>query len=202
MNELASVLNWLRDSISALLQWLQKYMAGYLVAVLIAARITWRVYKSVSARREKIKKARVPTQPGQAALGAVQEIVRMLEADPDTDWSRINLAALHEHLVDMDEVTLRAAVKEQPVDGGMRIEVSGTGRTLGAIQRIVPAHAQELGRSCGWDVRIEGGVDGVVLTVTSTNPKEVAHIRGLGFIALLASGAPHELRHLAMARNG
>jgi hypothetical protein len=45
-------------------------------------------------------------------------------------------------------------------------------------------------------------VDGVVLTVTSTNPKEVAHIRGLGFIALLASGAPHELRHLAMARNG
>ncbi|HEY7366173.1 MAG TPA: hypothetical protein VIE37_18895 [Methylomirabilota bacterium] len=40
MNELASVLNWLRDSISALLQWLQKYKAGYLVAVLIAARIT------------------------------------------------------------------------------------------------------------------------------------------------------------------
>jgi hypothetical protein len=41
---------------------------------LIAARITWRVYKSVSARRAKIRKARVPTQPGQAALGAVQEI--------------------------------------------------------------------------------------------------------------------------------
>jgi hypothetical protein len=54
----------------------------------------------------------------------------MLE-DPDTDWSRINLAALHESST-MDGVTLRATVKKQPVDG-VRIEVSGTGRTLGAI---------------------------------------------------------------------
>ncbi|MBI2491011.1 MAG: hypothetical protein HYV94_02745, partial [Candidatus Rokubacteria bacterium] len=141
---------------------LQKYKAGYLVVLLIAARVTWRVYRSVSRRREKAKQALVPTQPGQAAL--------------------------HEHLVDMDEVTLRAAVKEQPIDGGLRIEISGTGRTLAAIRRMVPAHAQELNHSPGWEAKAESVADGAVLTATSTDPKEVAHIRGLGFIGLLARG--------------
>lgn len=157
MNELAGVLNWLRDNISGLLQWLQKYKAGYLVVLLIAARVTWRVYRSVSRRREKAKQALVPTQPGQAALGAIQEIVRMLESDPDTDWSKVNLAALHEHLVN---------------------------------------------HSPGWEAKAESVADGAVLTATSTDPKEVAHIRGLGFIGLLARGMRHEHSHLARARSG
>ena len=32
-----------------------------------------------------------PTMPGQDAFGAIQEIVRMLEADPNTDWSKSTL---------------------------------------------------------------------------------------------------------------
>jgi hypothetical protein len=32
-----------------------------------------------------------PTMPGQDAFGAIQEIVGMLEADPATDWSKVNL---------------------------------------------------------------------------------------------------------------
>ena len=47
----------------------------------------------------------VPTMPGQEAFGTIQEIVRMLEADPATDWSKVNIGALREHLIDMDEVT-------------------------------------------------------------------------------------------------
>ena len=49
-----------------------------------------------------------PTLPGQDAFGALQEIVSILEADPHTDWSKVNLEALREHLIDMNEVTLRA----------------------------------------------------------------------------------------------
>ena len=56
--------------------------------------------------------AAVPTLPGQDAFGAMQEIVRMLEADPKTDWSKVNLAALREHLVDMNAVTLAARVTD------------------------------------------------------------------------------------------
>jgi hypothetical protein len=75
-------LSWLQASVSSIVQWLQKYKAGYLVVVLIGARITWRIYRSMASRREKTNRTMVPTQAGHAALGAVQEIVRKLEADP------------------------------------------------------------------------------------------------------------------------
>ena len=42
-----------------------------------------------------------PTMPGQDAFGAIQETVSLLEADPATDWSKVNIAALREHLIDM-----------------------------------------------------------------------------------------------------
>jgi hypothetical protein len=88
----------------------------------------------------------VPTMPGQAAFGVIQEIVRLLEADPNTDWSKVDLEALRQHLIDMNEVTLKANASAKPVDGGLEIAVTGDGRKLAAIQSMVPAHAQELNR--------------------------------------------------------
>jgi hypothetical protein len=41
--------------------------------------------------------------------------------------------------------------------------------------------------------------DGVLLTVTSSDPQRVHHIRGLGFIGLMVSGEYHQMHHLAMA---
>ena len=73
----------------------------------------------------------------------------MLEADPATDWSKVNISALREHLIDMDEVTLRAAAAERALDNGVEIAVTGAGRTLDAIKRMVPAHAHELASSAG-----------------------------------------------------
>ncbi len=141
-----------------------------------------------------------PTMPGQDAFGAVQEIVRILEADPKTDWSKINLEALRQHLIDMNEVTLKADAAAKPIDGGLEIAVTGTGCTLASIQRMVPAHAQELNQMNGWSAKTESLPNGVLLTVTSTDPKEAQHIHGLGFIGLLVSGAHHQPHHLAMAK--
>jgi hypothetical protein len=45
----------------------------------------------------------IPTMPGQDSFGAIQEIVRILEADPNTDWSKVDLEALRQHLIDMNE---------------------------------------------------------------------------------------------------
>ena len=141
-----------------------------------------------------------PTMPGQDAFGAIQEVVRMLEADPNTDWSKVNLEALRQHLIDMNEVTLKANAAPKPIDGGLEIAVTGEGRTLEAIQRMVPAHAQELNQMNGWSAKIEALPTGVRLTVTSSDPKEAGHIRGLGFIGLLVSGSHHQPHHLAMAK--
>lgn len=142
----------------------------------------------------------VPTMPGQDAFGAIQEIVRILEADPTTDWDKINLAALREHLVDMNEVTLKAVAVERRIDNGLQVDVTGTGRTLEAIRRMLPAHGRELNQLPNWRAATEALPNGVRLTVTSSERAEIAHIRGLGFIGLMVSGSHHQPHHLMMAK--
>src|SRR4051794_29391894 len=51
-----------------------------------------------------------PREPGQSAYAALGEAVRIMVADPQTDWSRADVNALRNHLVDMDNVTLHANV--------------------------------------------------------------------------------------------
>ena len=111
--------------------------------------------------------ATVPTMPGQDAFGAIQEIVRILDAAPDTDWSKVNLEALRQHLIDMNEVTLKADAAATPIDGGLEIAVTGDGRTVGAIQRMLPAHAVELNQMSDWSAKTVSLPNGVLLTVTS-----------------------------------
>ena len=143
----------------------------------------------------------VPTMPGQDAFGTIQEIVHILEADPKTDWAKVDLEALRQHLIDMNDVTLKSSAKVVKIDGGIAATVSGrTGRTVGAIQRMVVAHSAELGKMNGWTAKAERTADGARLTVISTDPQQIARIRGLGFIGLMTSGAHHQPHHLAMAR--
>jgi hypothetical protein len=142
----------------------------------------------------------LPTAPGQAAFGALAEIVRLLEADPATDWERVSIARLREHLRDMDDVVLRAEVVERPVDSGVETELTGSGRTLEAIRRMVPAHAAMLRAERPWTIELEELPAGVLLRVTALEPEEAAKLRGLGFFGLLVSGDHHRPHHLAMAR--
>jgi hypothetical protein len=146
--------------------------------------------------------AAAPTLPGQDAFGAIQEIVRILEADPHTDWSQVDLERLRRHLVDMNEVTLNARVAQRPVDGGFEATVTGDGRTLAAIQRMVPAHLGHIEATHlnGWRARWRNVPDGVVVVVTAEDAPEVRHLRGLGFIGVMVSGAHHGQHHLAMAQ--
>jgi hypothetical protein len=140
-----------------------------------------------------------PTLAGQEAFGTIQEIVRILEADPTTDWSKVNIAALREHLIDMDEVTLRAAATERSLDNGVEIAVTGQGRTLEAINRMIPAHVQELSH-IGWNAKTEDLPNGIKLTVTSTDAKQVTKLKALGFMGIMVQGAHHQRHHLMMAK--
>jgi len=143
-----------------------------------------------------------PTMPGQDAFGAIQEIVRILESDPKTKWSKVNLEALRQHLIDMSEVTLKADAVTKLIDDGIEVTITGTGRTVEAIQRMVPAHAHQVDQTHlnGWSAKTEPLPNGVLLTVTSGDPLQVQHIRGLGFIGVMASGSHHQAHHLAMAK--
>jgi predicted RNA binding protein YcfA (HicA-like mRNA interferase family) len=141
----------------------------------------------------------VPTHPGQEGFGTIQEIVRILEADPNTDWSKVNIGALREHLIDMDEVTMRARTSERALDNGIEIAVTGQGRTLAAIKRMVPAHTHEL-VGLGWNARTEELPNGVKLVVTSSDPRQAVKLKALGFMGIMVQGAHHQPHHLMMAK--
>ena len=146
---------------------------------------------------------RAPASPGQDAFGAIAEIVRILDADPATDWSRVDLERLRQHLIDMNEVVLRATVTRTHVPGGLAMQVTGAGRTEQAIRAMVVPHAAELDRMPAYTARAEPIGGGVRLTVTARTAEDtrtVARIRGLGFAGLLTEGAHHQVHHLAMAR--
>jgi hypothetical protein len=144
-------------------------------------------------------RAGMPTEPGQAAFGTVQEIVGMLQADPATNWSKVDIDALRQHLIDMDEVTMRADAQKEPIENGLRIAVTGSGRTLEAIQRMLPAHAQDINGLYGWTVQAKTLPNGEELTVTASNTNDVQKIRGLGFMGIMVLGT-HQMHHLAMAK--
>src|ERR1019366_7649251 len=141
-----------------------------------------------------------PVMPGQEVFGTIQEIVRILEADPATDWSKVNISALREHLIDMDEATMRAAATERALDNGIEIAVTGEGRTLDAIRRMIPAHVHELSQ-LGWNAKTEDLPNGVKLTVISTDARQATKLRALGFMGIMVQGAHHQQHHLMMAKS-
>jgi hypothetical protein len=136
---------------------------------------------------------------GQDAFGTIAEVVQMLEADPATDWSKVNIAALREHLIDMNEVTLRAAANQRALDNGVEIAVTGEGRTLEAIKRMVLAHAAELAK-IGWNAKTEELPNGVTLTVTTSDPGQATKLKALGFMGIMVQGGHHQPHHLMMAK--
>jgi hypothetical protein len=140
-----------------------------------------------------------PTMPGQDAFGTIAEIVQILEADPATDWSKVNIGALREHLIDMNEVTLRAVATERALADGVEITLTGEGRTREAIKRMLPPHAQELSQ-IGWAARTEELPDGVKLVVTSSEAQGLTKLKALGFMGIMVQGTHHQAYHLSMAK--
>lgn len=143
-----------------------------------------------------------PKEGGQSAFTAIAEAVKLLDADPRTDWSKVNIEALRQHLIDMDEVTMRATVRSEPVDGGAAFVVTGSGRTLEAIRRMTRSRAatgtpDSSVRMSVTDV--DGGVRFVAVAGNLSDARAEARIRGLGFIGVVALGDHHAPHHLGIA---
>ncbi len=140
---------------------------------------------------------------GQAAFGTIRDVVRILESDPNTDWSKVNIEALRQHLIDMDEVTMRSEVVQRPIAGGLEMDITGSGRTTLAIRRMITSHSAMLEQGADYHASAVEIPNGTRLTVTSKNPdnsKAVARIRGLGFAGMLTEGDHHAPHHIALAR--
>ena len=139
------------------------------------------------------------TQPGQAAFGALSEAVAMLDRDPSTDWSKVDITRLRNHLVDMDEVVMRSDAVQQSTGDAVRVTYTGSGSTLSAIQRMIPAHSAMMNGFRNWRTSTETRPDGVTWIIVS-DPSELQRIRALGPYGLLTLGDHHAIHHLAMAQ--
>jgi hypothetical protein len=145
----------------------------------------------------------LPRQPAQSAYAAIGEIVRILKADSTTDWSKVDLEALRQHLIDMDAVTMRAQVTQKPVPGGVTMTVTGDATVAASIKRMVVSHAGMLDQDPQYHATVAPIPTGVQFTVTARDARDaklVAMIRGEGFAGLLTEGDHHARHHIALAR--
>ena len=140
---------------------------------------------------------------GQDAYATIAAVVAILQADSTTDWSKVNIEALRQHLIVMNEVTLGAHSKQTDVAGGASMEVTGDGHVAESIRTILRNHSTMLTKEGPYRatvVDIPGGVRWTVTAATPSDAATVAQIRGLGFAGLLTLGAHHTPHHLALAR--
>lgn len=140
-----------------------------------------------------------PREAGQSAFAAIQEIVMLLDADPQTDWSTVDIDALRSHLIDMSNVTLHAKVQTTPVEGGYRFLVSGQGGVRDSIRRMVSAHAATMSGVRSFSYETETTPEGAVMIVRAGKPSDLKMLAGLGFIGVMTLGAHHQEHHLAIA---
>lgn len=141
-----------------------------------------------------------PVEAGQSAFAAIQEIIEILEADPKTDWNRVDIEALRQHLIDMGNVTLGAVAEAMGVPRGTRYAVTGEGPIRDSIQRMIAAHAATMQGIDGWRYQAEMTASGANLTILASEDVVPSKLKGLGFIGVLAKGMHHQEHHLMIAK--
>jgi len=141
------------------------------------------------------------TMPGNEIFGTIQEVVQKLEADPNTDWSKVNLEALRQHLLDMKAFTEEVQViSQKPIDNGAEMLVQPESeRAVGALKRLFSMHPMMLKSEKGWDMTANQNGSKWDITCTTKVKSEVEKIRGLGYIGLLTEGAHHQMHHWMIA---
>jgi len=148
------------------------------------------VHQSISEAAQNL-----PMQSEQSAFAAIHEIVEMLEADPTTDWSKVNVDALRQHLIDMDNVALHAQITYEPIVNGEHIHVSGKGDVRDSIQRMVMMHAAMAGDTTDWHVKAARASDGADINVIAISPLGLKRRKALGLMSMMVEGVYHPRHH-------
>ena len=138
---------------------------------------------------------------GNEIFGTVQEVVQKLENDPKTDWSKVDLEALRQHLLDMKAFTEEVEVISQThIKNGLSIEIKPqTSRAGEALERVMKMHPLMLKQEKGWDMQSKLLNGNFLISVTTENSSEVDELRALGYIGILAEGAHHQAHHWMIA---
>ncbi|HIM95015.1 MAG TPA: hypothetical protein EYM53_00155 [Gammaproteobacteria bacterium] len=142
----------------------------------------------------------VLTESGTDPFATLQEVIAVLESNPSTNWEKVNIEALRLHLVEMQDMTINVDVKQQHIDDGFQAVVTPTtNRVVKSLTRVLSGHPAQMKAETGWDMQVSDNNGVFTLTVTTDNAKDVAKIRGLGYIGVMAYGNHHQPHHWAIA---
>jgi hypothetical protein len=142
----------------------------------------------------------LPLESGQSQFAAIAEIVELLRDDPKTDWPQVNINALREHLVDMDNLTTQAKVDQSIADMHVTFTITGDGLVAKSIQRMILAHSKMLTQSSNWPVIADSLPNGATMTIQARSSEELDQILGLGFFGVMTVGAHHQQHHVMIAK--
>ena len=142
------------------------------------------------------------TQPGNSMFGAIKEVLRQLEADPNTDWKKVNLEALRQHFLDIRHFTEDVEIiTQKPLDKGIEIIVRATTpAAIPALDRAFSTQPKVLKSETDWDMTASKDKDKYKLRVTTGDASKVDKLRGLGYIGIMAVGNQHPALHWALAK--
>lgn len=178
-------------------------------ALMVAACLSTPMYSALAQSQHDhhhtVPSAAPLTAPGNDAFAAIQEVVQKLLGDPNTNWERVDLEALRQHLVDMQHFTLNVEViVQKAIDGGVEFTVKPTAPGAApALARLFSAHPDVLKQESGWIMTTAKNPDGsYTARVTGNSAEEVWKIRGLGYIGIVAYGSHHPAHHWQMATGG
>lgn len=142
----------------------------------------------------------MPREGGQAAFSALIEMVALLESDADTDWAKVDIDALRDHLRDMDQLILWTdSSTEVSSEDSVQYKATGQGNALQALHRMVPMHAKFIAESRGWDISTDVHAEGVEVVITGLQPDDLQRLEALGFYGFMSLDAHHQAHHLMMA---
>jgi len=144
------------------------------------------------------------TEAGNDAFGTLQETLQKLLADPKTDWSKVNMEALRQHLVDMRNFTLNVDVTAQtPIKNGIEVTLIPDNKRVGeSLDRVFSAHPASLKSETGWDMRTSKKNGQYKIIITGKSREDIQKIQGLGYIGVMVWGNHHQAHHWMMANGG
>lgn len=169
--------------------------------ILMLGFILFGLTGTVLAQHQMQAQATPLTEAGNDIFGTIQEVVKKLDANPNTDWSTVNLEPLRQHLLDMKAFTEEVTVlSKESIPSGTEIRVHPeSARAAEALKKLFSMHPAMLQKEKGWkmEARQDGG--DWIITCTTDQQSEVEQIRALGYIGLLAEGAHHQRHHWMIA---
>jgi high-affinity K+ transport system ATPase subunit B len=140
-------------------------------------------------------------EAGNAIFGTIQETIKMLDADPKTDWEKVDLEGLRQHLIDMENFTSGVDVlSNDKIEKGSKIVIRAKSKEAHfSLERALKAHPSMMQSETGWTMDVKQNKEQFTLTIETQKPEEVARLRALGYIGVMALGDHHQVHHWLMA---